>query len=154
MGTPGRLWDLISESEEGHLAAGVRDVRYLAIDETDRMVEKGHFEELQQLLEMINADQDKMAARQNFVFSATLSMVHDIPGRFGYKIKNHKSVHDETLKRESQEVFFCEYLFCTRIIYILPQFTFMFRNYKTTLENSNEERAIFYTNLFSRLQTI
>ena len=86
MGTPGRLWDLISESDEegdGHLA-GVRDVRYLAIDETDRMVEKGHFEELQQLLEMINADQDKMAARQNFVFSATLSMVHDIPGTGTY----------------------------------------------------------------------
>ena len=79
VGTPGRLWDLISESDS-YLASGVKDIRYLAIDETDRMVEKGHFEELQQLLEMINADEAKMSARQNFVFSATLSMVHDIPG--------------------------------------------------------------------------
>ena len=48
MGTPGRLWDLISEGDS-HLAKGVKDINYLAIDETDRMVEKGHFEELQQV---------------------------------------------------------------------------------------------------------
>jgi hypothetical protein len=38
--------------------------RFLAIDETDRMVEKGHFEELQHLLEMINADEEKKKLRQ------------------------------------------------------------------------------------------
>ena len=48
VGTPGRLWDLISEGDS-HLAMGVKDINYLAIDETDRMVEKGHFEELQQV---------------------------------------------------------------------------------------------------------
>ena len=43
--TPGRLWDLIQEGHP-HLSQ-VKEIRYLAIDETDRMVEKGHFEELQ-----------------------------------------------------------------------------------------------------------
>jgi ATP-dependent RNA helicase DDX24/MAK5 len=50
--TPGRLWDLVQEGHP-HLA-GIAKIRYLAIDETDRMVEKGHFEELTNLLEMIN----------------------------------------------------------------------------------------------------
>ena len=52
--TPGRLWDLIEEGDP-HLQ-GVRNLRYLAIDETDRMLEKGHFEELHKLLEMINSN--------------------------------------------------------------------------------------------------
>lgn len=51
--------------------------RYLAIDETDRMGEKGHFEELQKLLEMIRAD--GVGRRQNFVMSATLGLVHKPP---------------------------------------------------------------------------
>lgn len=52
---------------------------YLVIDETDRMVERGHFEELSLLLGKINADDDKRAQRQNFVFSATLTLVHELP---------------------------------------------------------------------------
>ena len=72
--------------------------RYLAIDETDRMVEKGHFEELQQLLEMINADETKKSARQNFVFSATLSMVHDIPSYLLNKKKSKKLSPAEKMK--------------------------------------------------------
>ena len=55
--TPGRLWDLIQEGNQ-HLAQ-VTDIKYLAIDETDRMVEKGHFAELRQLLDLINSDEAK-----------------------------------------------------------------------------------------------
>jgi ATP-dependent RNA helicase DDX24/MAK5 len=55
--------------------------RYLAIDETDRMLEKGHFKELHSLLEMLNVDESKKRRRQNFVFSATLTMVHEPPRR-------------------------------------------------------------------------
>ena len=51
----------------------------MVIDEADRMVEKSHFEELHQLLEMINVDEMKKSKRQNFVFSATLSFVPDLP---------------------------------------------------------------------------
>ena len=51
--------------------------RYLAIDETDRMSEKGHFDELQKLLEMIGSESKN--CRQNFVLSATLSLVHKPP---------------------------------------------------------------------------
>ena len=43
------------------------------------MVEKGHFEELQNLLELINADEEKKKKRQTFVFSATLTLIHELP---------------------------------------------------------------------------
>lgn len=91
--TPGRLWDLIREGNP-HLST-IRDVKYLAIDETDRMVEKGHFEELHQLLEMINASEEKRLKRQTFVFSATLALVHDIPNHVMQKRKMKKKVTSE-----------------------------------------------------------
>ena len=52
--------------------------RYLVIDEADRMVEKGHFQELHHILERLNASP---ARRQTFVFSATLTLVHGPPSR-------------------------------------------------------------------------
>ncbi|XP_029160128.1 DEAD-box ATP-dependent RNA helicase 13-like [Nylanderia fulva] len=75
--TPGRLWELIQEGNS-HLSK-IDSIRYLAIDETDRMMEKGHFQELHDILEKINANSIKLEKRQTFVFSATLTMVHDLP---------------------------------------------------------------------------
>lgn len=94
--TPGRLWDLIQEGHP-HLAQ-VRDIAYLAIDESDRMVEKGHFEELQKLLEMINSDEKKKKRRQNFVFSATLSLVHELPKHLSHKKGAKKMTSQDKLK--------------------------------------------------------
>ena len=50
--TPGRLWDLISTGEE-HLA-NMGHLRFLVLDEADRMMETGHFKELSLLLHYIN----------------------------------------------------------------------------------------------------
>ncbi|KAK2189291.1 hypothetical protein NP493_109g00000 [Ridgeia piscesae] len=83
--TPGRLWELIQMGNE-HLAK-VTDVQCLVVDEADRMVEKGHFEELSNLLEYINDDEKKLARRQTFVFSATLTMAHGGPRRIMKKKK-------------------------------------------------------------------
>ncbi|KAG0412980.1 hypothetical protein HPB47_009882 [Ixodes persulcatus] len=52
--TPGRLWELVDQNTP-HLS-DVSNVRYLVIDEADRMVEKGHFEDLTRLLALMNAD--------------------------------------------------------------------------------------------------
>ncbi|KAJ7556183.1 hypothetical protein O6H91_05G073100 [Diphasiastrum complanatum] len=51
VGTPGRLWELMS-SGESHL----HELQYLSffvLDEADRMVEKGHFHELQSIIDML-----------------------------------------------------------------------------------------------------
>jgi len=54
--------------------------RCLVIDEADRMVERGHFAELDSLLEMLNTTHFN-PTRQTFVFSATLTMAHSLPTR-------------------------------------------------------------------------
>ena len=82
--TPGRLWELIQEGND-HLCK-VDDIKFLVVDETDRMLEKGHFEEMQQLLLRINADEEKKVNRQNFIFSATLSLVHELPDHLQSKL--------------------------------------------------------------------
>nr|XP_060612242.1 ATP-dependent RNA helicase DDX24 [Anolis sagrei ordinatus] len=76
--TPGRLWELIQEKHP-HLSS-LKQLRCLVIDEADRMVEKGHFLELSQLLEMLNSSQYN-PKRQTFVFSATLTLIHQAPAR-------------------------------------------------------------------------
>ncbi|KAL6105670.1 ddx24 [Pungitius sinensis] len=76
--TPGRLWDLIQEKHP-HLL-NLRKLKCLVIDEADRMVERGHFAELESLLEMLNNDHFN-PKRQTFVFSATLTMDHSMPTR-------------------------------------------------------------------------
>ncbi|RVE57210.1 hypothetical protein OJAV_G00213990 [Oryzias javanicus] len=83
--TPGRLWDLIKEKHP-HLL-NLRFLRCLVIDEADRMVERGHFAELESLLEMLNTTHFN-PKRQTFVFSATLTLTHSLPSRLLQKKKN------------------------------------------------------------------
>ncbi|XP_066177900.1 ATP-dependent RNA helicase DDX24 isoform X2 [Sylvia atricapilla] len=90
--TPGRLWELVKERHP-HLS-NLRQLRCLVIDEADRMVEKGHFLELSQLLEMLN-DSQYNPRRQTFVFSATLTLVHQTPTRVLQK-KNAKKMDKKT----------------------------------------------------------
>jgi ATP-dependent RNA helicase DDX24/MAK5 len=90
--TPGRLWDILEEDDE--LAEDVKNLRYLVLDEADRMIETGHFAQLDSILRLtrrqfgeevtdpefssehqpsISCDENPRPALQTFVFSATLS---------------------------------------------------------------------------------
>jgi len=60
--TPGRMWDLYQAG-----ALVLKKVRYLVIDEADRMLDMGFMPQLKQLQEVIPAK------RQNLLFSATFS---------------------------------------------------------------------------------
>ncbi|XP_051006786.1 ATP-dependent RNA helicase DDX24 [Acomys russatus] len=91
--TPGRLWELVKEKHP-HLS-NLRQLRCLVIDEADRMVEKGHFAELSQLLEVLN-DSQHNPNRQTLVFSATLTLVHQAPARILHK--KHVKKMDKTAK--------------------------------------------------------
>lgn len=85
--TPGRLWEKI---DEGHsYLAQLNKLRFLVIDEADRMVEAGHYEELNYILDKINIKSDSRThkPRQTFIFSATLTM-H--PTLFKNPYKDHK----------------------------------------------------------------
>nr|XP_001498017.2 ATP-dependent RNA helicase DDX24 [Equus caballus]XP_005605476.2 ATP-dependent RNA helicase DDX24 [Equus caballus]XP_005605477.2 ATP-dependent RNA helicase DDX24 [Equus caballus]XP_023484093.1 ATP-dependent RNA helicase DDX24 [Equus caballus] len=91
--TPGRLWELVKEKHP-HLS-NLRQLRCLVVDEADRMVEKGHFAELSQLLEMLS-DSQYNPKRQTLVFSATLTLVHQAPTRILHK--KHTKKIDKTAK--------------------------------------------------------
>lgn len=91
VGTPGRLWALMEGGEE-HLN-DFEELAFLVVDEADRMVEKGHFEELYSILEKVPfaerpkgvgqdgaADASSGPELQTFVFSATLTLPPHLRG--------------------------------------------------------------------------
>ncbi|KAI0942156.1 hypothetical protein AcW1_009535 [Taiwanofungus camphoratus] len=90
--TPGRLWDILQE--DNNLANDMGKLRFLVLDEADRMIETGHFAEMENILrltlrqdkedeietqpELDDEEEDskegvKDGELQTFVFSATLS---------------------------------------------------------------------------------
>ncbi|KAF8186951.1 P-loop containing nucleoside triphosphate hydrolase protein [Mycena galopus ATCC 62051] len=82
--TPGRLWDIMEDDDD--LAKQIKNLQFLVLDEADRMIEAGHFAELENILRLTlresKADQIEPEAEddepvrdglQTFVFSATLS---------------------------------------------------------------------------------
>ncbi|KAM0792433.1 hypothetical protein ACM66B_005110 [Microbotryomycetes sp. NB124-2] len=90
--TPGRLWDLIGDDDA--LAKSIKGIKFLVIDEADRMIENGHFAELDNIVKLTKrqnntvddefkndfvagtAQTDLTDARpdmRTFVFSATMS---------------------------------------------------------------------------------
>ncbi|KAG6557418.1 hypothetical protein Mapa_000687 [Marchantia paleacea] len=106
IGTPGRLWELMSNGET-HLLE-LHSLSFFVLDEADRMVEKGHFKELQSIIDSLPSNQSKAAEeeeysnvegmdgvgvdvdvpktrkrRQTLVFSATLAL----PPNFKNKLK-------------------------------------------------------------------
>ncbi|KAJ2915512.1 hypothetical protein MD484_g4910, partial [Candolleomyces efflorescens] len=121
--TPGRLWDIMQDDD--NLALEVRNLKFLVLDEADRMIEAGHFAELENILRLTlreaseeqipgeehenGADEEVKDANamQTFVFSATLSkdlqrnLKKPMRRSFSSKKKQHKpaSTLDDLLLR-------------------------------------------------------
>ncbi|KAK4482506.1 hypothetical protein RD792_009665 [Penstemon davidsonii] len=91
VGTPGRLWELMSGGEI-HLVE-LHSLSFFVLDEADRMIEAGHFRELQSIIDMLPMKRESIEnqpqntqncetssqrkKRQTFVFSATLALSSD-----------------------------------------------------------------------------
>ncbi|XP_065174831.1 ATP-dependent RNA helicase DDX24-like [Sycon ciliatum] len=91
--TPGRLWALLNSSESDHLSTMRKTLRCLVIDEADRMVEQGHFAEVELIMSALPKSvavrgSEKPKLRQSLVFSATLTLP-----------KNAKVSANETLEK-------------------------------------------------------
>ncbi len=86
VGTPGRLWEVISDGQ-GALKQ-LKQIKFLVVDEADRLLSEGHFKEVEEILAALdredvdsesadekNDDDDRLAEaktrRQTLVFSAT-----------------------------------------------------------------------------------
>lgn len=78
IGTPGRLWEVLSASTS--LLDSFKKVSFLVVDEADRLLEGGHFKEVEDILKAIDRvemdeddDQPDLSPRQTLVFSATFN---------------------------------------------------------------------------------
>ena len=80
VGTPGRLWEVISDSIG--LVGRLKNVKYLVVDEADRLLSEGHFKEVENILDALErkvvedengavAEEQVGVERQTLVFSAT-----------------------------------------------------------------------------------
>lgn len=84
IGTPGRVWEVLSGGQG--LISKMKEIKYLVVDEADRLLSEGHFKEAHEILaaldrEEINEfpgaeedesdDEDSKTQRQTLVFSAT-----------------------------------------------------------------------------------
>jgi ATP-dependent RNA helicase DDX24/MAK5 len=79
-----------------HLAE-ISRIRFLVLDEADRMIEKGHFEDLDKILTLLpqnnpsnEENQVKVPKRQTFIFSATLCITPFWRKKKDRKKKNKK----------------------------------------------------------------
>lgn len=92
--TPGRLFDIVQSDNIDHLnKQSLASIRCLVIDEADRMVQKGHFEELTSIVQIVNGSKEYRSAEfklKIFLFSATLTFLHELPERFN-QLKMQKS---------------------------------------------------------------
>lgn len=79
IGTPGRLWEVINDAQG--LIDRLKQVKFLVVDEADRLLSEGHFKEVEDILdaldrEVIEEGKDittvsERRPRQTLVFSAT-----------------------------------------------------------------------------------
>lgn len=99
--TPGRLWEFI---QLGHFhLTELYKINFLVIDETDRMIESGHFPELKNILDRVTMTETSQS-RQTFVFSATLT--HSLKNSLAAKKagKNKKSSKSDPSIKRLQEL--------------------------------------------------
>jgi ATP-dependent RNA helicase DDX24/MAK5 len=95
IGTTGRLWEFYQNGNE-HLQK-IPAVKFLVVDETDRMIERGHFSELENILKLLNGAPNSRA--QTFVFSATLTLTHQLPSYVKQKKRKVFSLNETTSER-------------------------------------------------------
>lgn len=111
VGTPGRLWEVFSGSQD--LLDSLRRIKFLVVDEADRLLSEGHFKEVEEILNVLDRtneatnDEDEGESgivdwkqqRQTLVFSATFQK--DLQQKLAGK---GKSIGGDLMgKRESLE---------------------------------------------------
>lgn len=85
--TPGRLWEVMNDASTNQdvdaLVDRLKGIKFLVVDEADRLLSEGHFKEVEEILDaldrqVVDEDDDQSAAemspgsqRQTLVFSAT-----------------------------------------------------------------------------------
>ena len=111
IGTPGRLWETISAGQG--LLTWLRKLKYLVVDEADRLLSEGHFKEVEEILNSLDREDEEegdsnkegqndltcKGQRQTLVFSATFQ--EELQQKLAGKSKGSRG--DIMGKQESME---------------------------------------------------
>ncbi|XXG96032.1 ATP-dependent RNA helicase [Hypoxylon texense] len=107
IGTPGRLWEVISSSSD--LTNNFKGIKYLVVDEADRLITEGHFQEAAEIfnaLDRIEADEEQEkdttpSPRQTLVFSATFhkGLHQKLAGKGRYDLMSQQDSMEYLLKK-------------------------------------------------------
>lgn len=110
IGTPGRLWEVISGSNT--LLEGFRNIRFLVVDEADRLLSEGHFKEAEEILKALDRnvtneeddnedEEESKPARQTLVFSATFNkaLQQKLAGKGKYDLMDEAQSMEYLLKK-------------------------------------------------------
>ncbi|KAI1380217.1 DEAD-domain-containing protein [Hypoxylon crocopeplum] len=106
IGTPGRLWEVLSSSSD--LTNSFKGIRYLVVDEADRLLTEGHFKEAAEIfnaLDRVEVDEDEEevapSPRQTLVFSATFhkGLQQKLAGKGRYDLMSQQDSMEYLLKK-------------------------------------------------------
>ncbi|ETV87006.1 hypothetical protein, variant 1 [Aphanomyces astaci] len=87
--TPGRLWEVMESGETHHFDTLQDDLRFLIVDEADRMLQQGSFPQLETIFERVNKgkvllapkqenEDDDVASGQQLPVEASVIMLDDV----------------------------------------------------------------------------
>ena len=100
--TPGRLWELIRDGEK-HLT-NLERLTFLTLDEADRMVERGHFKELESVIKSIpEPPETRRIARSAKLTKRKQPMMTKVSGNSGKKNKKKGEKDDEEEEQNEGE---------------------------------------------------
>eukprot|EP00921_Rhytidocystis_pertsovi_P018520 GHVQ01029294.1.p1 GENE.GHVQ01029294.1~~GHVQ01029294.1.p1 ORF type:complete len:408 (+),score=56.42 GHVQ01029294.1:124-1347(+) len=96
IGTPGRLWELMdpvrTDDTEACCLRDLAGLRFLVLDEADRLVEDGHFKEMDSILKSIYKAAGRLDQLQTFVFSSTLVLPQKYASRHKSEVNGGKRI--------------------------------------------------------------
>lgn len=111
VGTPGRLWEVLRETND--LLEKMKQVTFLVLDEADRLLNEGHFQEVEEILDALDrkiidenaeeedVDDQNTNPRQTLVFSATFQK--DLQQKLSSKKKFSRKANKLLSKEQSME---------------------------------------------------
>jgi ATP-dependent RNA helicase DDX24/MAK5 len=107
IGTPGRLWEVING--DSSLLQSFKQVQFLVVDEADRLLSEGQFEEAELILNALDRGEvdgddirdQTLATRQTLVFSATFNkaLQQKLAGKGRYNLLSEAESLEYLLRR-------------------------------------------------------
>ena len=108
VGTPGRLWEVLNSSSE--LMNSFKVISYLVVDEADRLLTEGHFQEASEIFNALDrvevdegddVDETARTPRQTLVFSATFhkGLQQKLAGKGRYHLMSKEDSMEYLLKK-------------------------------------------------------